>query len=108
MVIYKYLFYKFYLLGKFISNGGASALGNAFGLTILFLGLNIISVSAGINLFLKKISVSDILLYIVLSSMIVFVYYKSMYRDKFFIYNDLFSNQSKNKKLLGTLIVIAN
>jgi hypothetical protein len=105
MKLYKYLFYKLFAFSKAIGNGEVASEGNTWCNLIIFLGFNAVSIKMWIELLLnKKIpgGILDVALFILIG---IFVYFKSIYRNRYFSYEKLFEGHSKTKRLIGTIVV---
>ena len=104
MIIYNFLFYKFYSFSKLIGNIGVSNKANAWFSTTLFLYLNLISIKFLIEIIAKKIIfyyLTDLILPVFIG---FFVYYNSVRNDSFLTYENLFAH--KNKSLVGSILIL--
>lgn len=106
MKLYQYLFYKFYSLSKLMETGNIVSAANAYFMVSILLGLNILGAMCVVNLLLGKIIFTGFTFYILLFFPLVFVYYGSLYKQKYLISNKLFKDQSRERKIVGTVFVI--
>lgn len=101
MVVYKYLFYKFFKFSKLMQNGGTVSAANALMLTSLFLGFNMAEVICVINIVAQKMLINGFLLYAMLVMPMIFVWIFSMRRRQYIQHNMLFKNESKVQMIIG-------
>jgi len=103
MKLYKYLFFKFYSFSKSFGSVGVANEANAWFNTTLFLYLNFISIKFLIEIIAKKIvfySLTDLILPVLIG---FFVYYNSVRKNNYLIYENLFAK--KNKSSLGSILI---
>lgn len=107
MLIYKYLFYKFYSFSKLLQNGVITSAANAYMMTSVFITFNLAVVICIVNLIAERLVVKDFLLYFISFLPLVLVYFKSIYKGKYLLDNRLFKGESKTKSVIGAILVVA-
>jgi len=106
MIVYKYLFYKFYSFSKSIGNVGVANEANAWMNSTIFIWFNLLSFKYIIEVQIKRELFNgsfDFLLAVVVG---IFVYLISVRHDSFLQYEKLFLTQKRSKRIIGTMLVI--
>jgi hypothetical protein len=106
MNIYRYFFYKFYIISEGFASFGTSSLVNACINTIALIFFNILTILYWVETLFKKEIVYILPGFILLFLIVIGVYYDEIYKKKYLDYDKQYSNQTKARKLLGTLFFV--
>ncbi|TWJ02584.1 hypothetical protein JN11_01557 [Mucilaginibacter frigoritolerans] len=107
MKIVDHLFYKFYLVSTNLGSSGSTSAANAYLNSSIFLSLNLGTTMALVDILagkpiLKHILITRFILFIPL----IWMYYSSIYKNKYLKKNKAFENESKLRNNISTAITI--